>query len=56
MTPVYSTNLPQPMYYEDWQKIREWLDENNIRWHAMGEKRIGFDREEERTLFLLKWK
>ena len=41
--------------YMTWQYVSKWLRDNNIRWHACGDKTIQFDNAQVSTLFALKW-
>jgi hypothetical protein len=45
--------------YRGWQPCIDWcieqIDRNNSTWHYVGEGVFEFEREQDRTCFLLKW-
>jgi hypothetical protein len=40
---------------KEWEQVRDWMTENNIVWHPVGNKVIMFDNKEHAVMFALRW-
>ena len=41
--------------FEEWTEVRDWMEEHNITWHALGDNIISFDNKEHAIMFALRW-
>ena len=39
----------------EWEQVRDWMTENNITWHALGNNVISFDDRKHTVMFALRW-
>ena len=39
----------------EWEQVRDWMTENSITWHSIGNSVMSFDSEEHAVMFALRW-
>lgn len=39
----------------EWEQVRDWMIENNMVWHPVGNNVMSFDNEEHAVMFALRW-
>lgn len=53
-------SMPYNSFYvtstlKEWEQVRDWMIENNMIWHPVGNNVMMFDTEEHAVMFALRW-